>query len=268
MNKKGKVKKKRRRLKVKVLLKFLIVLVLIALISVYFYNLKIKNIYIVGNDTVKDIEIIEAAGIKDYPPIFRLNKKKMKNNISNIPLIDKVKIKRNIFGKITIEVEEAKILFYYKYNNKYISSSGEELEPNDSYIGYPVLINFTPDTIFEDLIAGFNKIDYNIIALINEIEYNPYKTAEGNVIDETRFMLKMNDGNTVIIDTVNIRNLDMYSTIYTSLELDKNKGTLYLDTITKDTINFRSYEAEEEEKKQKEEKKKEKEKKDEEQTEG
>ena len=87
MNKKGKVKKKRRRLKVKVLLKFLIVLVLIALISVYFYNLKIKNIYIVGNDTVKDIEIIEAAGIKDYPPIFRLNKKKMKNNISNIPLI-------------------------------------------------------------------------------------------------------------------------------------------------------------------------------------
>ncbi len=256
MDKKGKVKKKKR-LKVKVLLKILVVFLFVALMIAYIYNLRIKNIVINGNESVKDVEIIEAANIKNYPRIYHLNIKKIKNQIKEIPQIDNVKIKRNLLGKITIEVEESKILFFYKYNNKFITTSGEEIEPSDKYIGYPVLINFTPDTIFEELVKGFNKIDYNIIEMINEIEYNPYKTNEGNVIDETRFILKMNDNNTVIIDTVNIRNLDMYPTIYTSLELDKNKGTLYLDTITKDTVNFRSYEAEEEEQKMKEAKKKE-----------
>jgi len=265
MNKKGQVKKKKRKLKVKVLLKIAIVLLLIGLITLYIYNLRVKNIYIVGNDAVKDSEIIRAAGLKDYPKMINIKPKKVKKAINEIPLIDSVKIKRNIFGKITIEVEESKIFFYYKYDNKYVTSSGEEIDAKNEYIGYPTLINFTPDTVFEELIKGFNKVDYNIIGMINEIEYNPYKTSEGTVIDETRFNLKMNDGNTVIIDTVNIRNLDMYPTIYTSLELDVNKGTLYLDTISKDTVNFRSYEAEEAEKKLKEEKQKEKEK--EEQTE-
>ncbi len=254
MNKKGQVKK-RRKLKVKVLFKILIVLVLIGLIIAYLYNLRIKNIYIIGNNTVLDSEIIKAAGIEDYPKMINLKPKKAKNNIKEIPLIDSVKIKRNIFGKVTIEVEESKIFFYYKYDNKYVTSSGEKIEPNDNYLGYPTLINFTPDTIFDELVKGFNKIDYNLLSMINEIEYNPYKTSEGKVIDETRFILRMNDGNTVIIDTVNIRNLDMYPTIYTSLELDVNKGTLYLDTISKDTINFRSYEAEAKEKAEKEEKK-------------
>lgn len=255
MDKKGKTKK-RRRLKVKVLLKLLIVLLCIVLIIVYFKNLTIKNIEINGNNYTKDVEIIEIAGIDNYPKIFQLNKKDLKNKIKELPLIDDVKIKRNIFGKITIDVEESKIYFYYKYNNKYITSSNKEIEPLDKYIGYPTLINFTPDTVLEELVKGLNKVDYNIISMINEIEYNPYKTSEGTVIDETRFILKMNDNNTIIIDTVNIRNLDMYPTIYTSLELDKNKGTLYLDTIVKDTINFRSYDAAAEEEQMKLEKEK------------
>ena len=72
----------------------------------------------------------------------------------------KVKIKRNIFGKITIEVEEAKILFYYKYNNKYISSSGEELEPND-FDDYGVIYYFVfSDGERTNRFSGQNILDY------------------------------------------------------------------------------------------------------------
>ena len=110
--------------------------------------------------------------------------------------------------------------------------------------------------------------------MINELEYNPYKAADGTIIDNNRFTLKMNDGNTVIIDTVNIKNLNKYNEIYASLGMDKEKGILYLDTITEDNIYYKSYdtiakeakEAEEkaaEENKDKEEKDKNKDKKEE-----
>ncbi len=251
-------KKKRRKLKVKFLLKTLLCLCIIVVFFLYVYSLKIKNIYIKGNDIVSDALIIETIGIKDYPKIYKLNIKKSKKLLLENPLIDEVKIKRNIFGKLTINIKEAKVLFYYKYSNKYITSSNKSIDSSNEYLGVPTLINFTPDTVFKELVNGLNKIDYNIVKSINEIEYNPYKGSDGTIIDNNRFNLKMIDGNTVVIDTVNIKNLNSYNTIFVSLGMDKTKGVLYLDTITEDNIYFKSYESMAKEEKEKEEQEKEK----------
>lgn len=252
-------RKKKRKLRVKLLLKLALVLCLIVVSIVYIKTLKIKNIYITGNNTVKDVEIIEAAGIKNYPKIYKLKTKKIKNKILENPLIEEVSIKRNIFGKLTIKVKESKVLFFYKYNNKYITSSGSSLEDSNKYYGYPTLINFTPDTVFEELLKGLNKIDNDIVKMIDQIEYNPnpYKVPAGT--DNHYFTLIMNDGNTVIIDLVNIKNLNSYNIIYASLGLDENKGIIYLDTITEDKIYFTTYETVEKEKAEAAEKEKEKE---------
>ena len=223
MNKKGIKPKKRRKLRVKFILKSLLVISLIVFSFFYVQNIKIKNIYIKGNTLTKDHEIIEKAGIKNYPKLYKLNIKNAKENIKTLPLIDDVKVKRNIFGKITIEVVESKILFYYKYNEKFITSSGNSIENNNKYYGYPSLINFVPDTIIEKLITGLNKIDFDIIMMINEIEYSPYKSNDGTMIDDSRFILKMNDQNTVVIDTINIKKLNEYKTIYASFNLDSIK---------------------------------------------
>lgn len=241
MVKKGQPKKKKLRLKVKVLAKILVFLCIVSLCVYYYLNLRIKNIYIVGNTNVKDVEIIEAAGIKDYPLVKNIKKKTIQTNINSLPLISQSKIKLNPFGKITVEVKETNILFFYKYNNKYITSSNESIENQNNYYGLPTLINFTPDTIFDKLVAGLNKIDYNIIKMINEIEYTPYKTEDGTIIDDELFTLKMNDGNTVMVDIVNIKNLNKYTTIYASLELDTRKGIIYLDTIIDERLLFKSY---------------------------
>ena len=77
------------------------------------------------------------------------------------------------------------------------------------------------------------KIDNNIIKMINEIEYTPYKNSDGEVIEESslytnaRFTLHMKDENTVIIDTVNIKRLQNYPKIFTSLKMDETKGILH-----------------------------------------
>ena len=241
MVKKGQPKKKKLKLKVKVLAKILVFLCVVSLLIYYYLNLNIKNIYITGNKNVLDVEIIEAANIKDYPLVKDIKLKNIEENITNLPLIKSAKVSLNPFGKITIKVEETNILFFYKYNSKYITSNNESIENKNEYYGVPTLINFTPDTIFDKLVSGFNKIDYNIIKMINEIEYTPYKAEDGTIIDEGLFTLKMNDDNTVMIDILNIKNLNKYPTIYASLDMDKVKGVVYLDTIIDERLLFKSY---------------------------
>lgn len=231
MVKKQQTKKKKLKFRVNVLFKIIVFLGLVAFSFYYLKELRIKNIYITGNVNIKDVTIIETLGIKDYPNIYKLNTKKMEETLKQLPLIDYVNIKRNPLGKLTIEVEETKILFQYKYNNKYITANNKSIQDDISYIGIPTLVNFTPDTVFDDLVAGLNKIDYNIVKMINEIEYTPYKSQEGQTIDNNLFTLTMNDGNIVKIDTVNIKNLNQYNTIYTSLKMNETKRVVYLDTI-------------------------------------
>ncbi|HAB66472.1 MAG TPA: hypothetical protein DCE23_03795, partial [Firmicutes bacterium] len=70
-------KSKHRKLRIKLLCQLLISIILIASFCMYIFNLRIKNIYITGTDKIKDITIIDATNIRDYPKIFLLNKKKM-----------------------------------------------------------------------------------------------------------------------------------------------------------------------------------------------
>lgn len=257
MNKKKQPKKRKLRLKLKPIIIILVLLLTVVPFFNYFKNLSIKNIIISGTTSINDISVIEASNIKDYPNIYSLNIKDMKNKIKALPMVEDVSIKRTIFGQLKINIKEEKILFYYKYNQKFITSNGNSLESND-YYGYPTLINFTPDTIFDDLVSSFNKIDYNILKMINEIEYTPYKSADGTIIDSNRFTITMNDTNTVIIDTVNMKNLNKYMIIMASPGMDVERGVIYLDTINDDRILFKSYENIAEENKVDEEEKNEK----------
>jgi cell division septal protein FtsQ len=231
MVKKQQKKKKKLKLRVKVLFKIILFLCFVAFSIYYIKELRIKNIYITGNVNIKDVTIIEKLGIQNYPKMLSISPSKLEEQLKTLPLVDTANVKRNILGKLTIEIEETKLLFFYKYNNKYITANNKSVEDDLSYIGVPSLINFTPDTIFDDLVAGLNKIDYNIVKMIGEMEYTPYKSQEGQTIDNNLFTLYMNDGNIVKIDTVNIKNLNQYNTIYTSLEMNKTKRIVYLDTI-------------------------------------
>lgn len=260
-------KKKRLRLNYKGIFKLFLFILFLVLIITYFLNLRIKNIYIQGTTNISDLEIIEAAGIKDYPKIYKLNLFKIKKDISQLPLVESVKIRRNIFGKITFIIKEEKVLFYYNKESKYITSTGKRVEDSYSYKGCPTLINDTPNKIVNKLVKAFTKVDDNILNMISTIEYNPYHDSEGKIIDETRFKLIMNDYNTVMIDTVNITKLNDYLDIYISLNMQEVKGLLYLDTITDDNILFESYTSIEQAKIDKEQAEKEKEEQSEEQTE-
>lgn len=236
---------KKKHLNKKKFLKFLIVLIILLGIIYYFLNLKIKHIEILGTNLLTDNEIIDAAGIKNYPNIFGLNTLGIKNNIRSLDLVNDVKVKKSLNGKITIIIDEAKVLFFNKSRNKLVLSNGREIDNDNRYLGIPSLINYVPDDIYNDLIKGLSKVDNNILELISELEYSPSKAQDGSVIDDKRFLMRMNDSNTVYMNTINVTQLNKYIEICSAILATQGDthGVLYLDSSTEENYSFESYAA-------------------------
>ena len=218
----------------------LLLILYIVIYSLYFvFKMPIKNIYIKGTNLISDNDVIMVAGIKDYPSIFKTTSAKLTKKIKSLPLVKNVKIRKNIFGKLTISIEEYKILFYNLNNKKLVLEDNVEIDDNNNYKGIPTLINYVPDNIYKRMSKSLLKVDKDILALVSEIEYSPSKSNE-QIIDDTRFILRMNDGNTVYANLLNIKNLNHYEEIYSTL--NNQKGYLYLDSTNEENFYFQVYE--------------------------
>lgn len=223
-------KTKKRKIRFKGLLLIILIIYLLCTCIYYIYKMPVKNINIDGNYYLKDNYIIDYLDILDKS-IINISKKNIKNKLLELDLISKVEVKKNYFGKINIKIKEDKILFYNWNNKKIVLSSGKVIDYNKEYLGVPTLINYVPDTIYEEFIDKLNLIDRDTISLISEIEYSP-SIVNNKTVDDKRFLFRMNDGNTVYINTINIEKFNNYLEIYEVL-VNKNgntKGCLYLDS--------------------------------------
>ncbi len=231
-------KKVKRRINKKAIVVIILILYLVIMIFYYCLKMPVKNIVINGNNLLKDSEIITSAGLNDYPNLFKISTKNIEKNIESMDLVESVEVKKSILGTITINVVEAKVLFLNTTNNLVVLSNKEEISDNN-FVGIPSLINYVPQNIMDNLVEKVNDIDSDIIALISEIEYSP-DIKNDITINDSRFILKMNDGNTVYIDIVNFANLNMYKTIYSNLD---SLGVIHLDSVYggSDTVIFTSY---------------------------
>lgn len=219
-------KKVKRHIKWKTFFFFLCILFCISFLVYLCFNLHIQTIYITGNDKVKDYEIIEASGLKEYPKLFKYSSHTIEKNIASLDLVASAKVKKNLFGQVTIQIEEAQVLFYNRNNSTYVLSNGSEtIEGN--YTGIPFLVNYVQSDIYERLIKELAKVKPESLALVSEIEYS--RSMSGNVVlDDTRFLLRMNDGNQVYINLIHMDRLDLYSLIYATIP--EKQGVLNLDS--------------------------------------
>ena len=223
--------------------KFLILLLFLYVIGYFIYylfNLPIKNIVIKGTYNLTDYEIIETAKIKDYPSLFRTSSKTLIKRLNTLDLVKSVEIDKSLTGVLTIDITENKLLFIRKGTDKLVLENGTEIEPN-GYVGVATLINYVPEDLYNSLIEGLSKVDRSNLQMISEIEYNSYLNSKGEVIDNERFLLRMNDDNTVYINLMNADKLNHYQEIISSLE-DK-KGVLYLDSSSAEKYIFTTYES-------------------------
>ena len=205
----------------RVLICVIIISLIIYLFSC-FIDINIKNIYISGNTLVSDYEIIELAGLENYPSIFydmSFNiEKKLEKNI----YIKNAIIKKK-FRRIDIIIEDNYPVLFNSNTGKTIFQNKKEL---DKELNVPILVNYVPDTIMEEFIDKFTKININVINRISEVKYDP------NNVDDERFLLTMNDGNYVYLTLGYFDKIDSYVNIYLDIisKYGEKKGILYLDS--------------------------------------
>lgn len=226
----NKNKSKKKKIRLKGL--FIIILFGYLIISCIYYiaSSKIKNISIDGNYYLKDNYIIDYLDISNTS-LVKLNKTTIKNKLLKLNLISKVEVNKKITNKLIINIVEEKILFYNWNTKKLVLSNGKSIDKTNEYFGIPSLINYVPSDIYENLINGLSKIKKETLMLISEIEYSPSIVNE-KIVDENRFVFRMNDGNKVYINTINIEKINDYFNMYEAI-VSKNgdvKGCLYLDS--------------------------------------
>lgn len=225
------MKKKKKRLNKKALLVILLILYLFVMVFYYCFNLPVKHIEIIGNTNLSDKLIIDTSDLLNHK-LFSISNKKVEENILTLSEVSKVKVKKYLSGKVVIELSEQNVLFYNKLDNVYALEDGTSSGSVSNTLGIPTLVNYTPSDIYTSLIKKLSNIDINIIKMISEIEYSP-DIKNDKVIDEYRFLLRMNDGNYVYINLANFEKLNKYEEIYTTLS---EKGILNLDSSSNGVI--------------------------------
>lgn len=215
---------KKKKLKI---IPFLIVLLVMGGLSFGVYKTmkaKIKNIIISNADYLKDDYIIDLAGIRDYPSFYLTNSLKMKKNLLKSPYIREVKIKREFYHILEIDVTVNRPLFINKDSGMVVFEDKRtvlETEANTVF-RVPRLINYVPDDKYDTFVEKMAKVDKGTLGKISDIEYVP------NDYDKDRFLLYMDDGNMVYLTLTKFKQIEYYNDVLEQLE--GRKGILYLDS--------------------------------------
>ena len=210
--------KKKRKLKKLRLLFLLLVIAGISFAFIKLFDVRIYSIKIKGNKILTDQEVIETAKLEDYPSFFQtlsytIKKRLLKNNY-----IESAKVTKGLLS-VNITIQEKKILYIDKETNyKYTYNSKFK---DDKSICVPYLIGSVPEGKMKRFIKAMNKINSDMICQMSEIKYDP------NDIDEDRYYVYMNDGNSVYLTVNKFDKINKYNTILE--KIGKQNGTLYLD---------------------------------------
>ncbi len=215
-----KKKGKKRKLNKKKLFTFLFSFLLLFLLVYLIFNIRITNIYVKSNSYLTDQQIIDIAGISDYPKTINNLSIEIKKRLEENTYILSAKVyKKGILNKVYIEVSENYPLFYYQTESKTVLYNGDKVDENSAKT---VVINHIPDTVYDKFLDKMKKINNNVLSRMSEIEYKP------NDIEDERFFILMNDGNYVYITIDKFLTMNRYVDILKSF--NNKKGILYLDS--------------------------------------
>lgn len=125
-----------------------IILLLLLLTAIGFFMMSsvfnIKQIIVTNNSKVSSEEIINLSTLTPGINMFKTTNNVIRNNLKVNPYIENVKVKRNINGTVTLEVEERKATYILKFANAYvyINNQGYMLEMSESPLELPMITGF------------------------------------------------------------------------------------------------------------------------------
>ncbi len=215
--------KKKKRLKLIPFLLFVLVIAGAFFLVDVLLDTRVENIIIKGNKIVTDQQIIDEAGLSNYPSFYKTTSYNIKKALEKNSFIKEVKVKRSFYHVITIEVSEYKVLLKKETTGKLVLENMNEVT-TDQEIPYtvPRLVNDVPKDKYNKLLKNLLKVKRSVRSSISEFYYDP------NEFDKDRFLLYMDDGNSVYLTLTKFRMINYYNDVLP--QLDGKKGILYLDS--------------------------------------
>ena len=199
-------------------------LFVIAIISFFVYlyvTTNTQNIIIKGNNYISDEEILQETDLKNYPSFILTMPSKIQKKLAKNEYIKSVKVRRKFYHTFEITIKEYDVLFKNDTLNKYVLDNKKEIT-SDLEFRVPRLVNYTPDKKYSSLIENMKSVDKSILGKISEISYQP------NEFDKDRFLLLMDDGNSVYLTLTKFEMINYYNEVLGQLE--GRRGILYLDS--------------------------------------
>ncbi len=212
---------KRKKLRVFRLLLLLFVIAIISFFVYLYVTTNTQNIIIKGNNYISDEEVLQETDLKNYPSFILTMPSKIQKKLAKNQYIKSVKVRRKFYHTFEIIIKEYDVLFKNDTLNKYVLDNKQEIT-SDLEFRVPRLVNYTPDKKYSSLIENMKSVDKSILGKISEISYQP------NEFDKDRFLLLMDDGNSVYLTLTKFEMINYYNEVLGQLE--GRRGILYLDS--------------------------------------
>lgn len=212
---------KRKKLRVFRLLLLLFVIAIISFFVYLYVTTNTQNIIIKGNNYISDEEVLQETDLKNYPSFILTMPSKIQKKLAKNEYIKSVKVSRKFYHTFEITIKEYDVLFKNDTLNKYVLDNKKEIM-SDLEFRVPRLVNYTPDKKYSSLIENMKSVDKSILGKISEISYQP------NEFDKDRFLLLMDDGNSVYLTLTKFEMINYYNEVLGQLE--GRRGILYLDS--------------------------------------
>lgn len=212
---------KRKKLRVFRLLLLLFVIAIISFFVYLYVTTNTHNIIIKGNNYISDEEVLQETDLKNYPSFILTMPSKIQKKLAKNQYIKSVKVRRKFYHTFEITIKEYDVLFKNDTLNKYVLDNKQEIM-SDLEFRVPRLVNYTPDKKYSSLIENMKSVDKSILGKISEISYQP------NEFDKDRFLLLMDDGNSVYLTLTKFEMINYYNEVLGQLE--GRRGILYLDS--------------------------------------
>lgn len=193
---------------------------------------QIKNIELVGNESLSKEQIEEIVNFNQYHNLFALNSLKIKDDLKENAYVEDVKVSR-IFPntvKLTIKERTPRFMLQVADSYVYINSQGYMLEVSVTKLDVPIILGFKTD--LSNAKAG-NRLEVDDLKELETI-IKIVQTAKSNEIADA----------ITKIDVSNDRNYTLIlegeqKTVYLGDGSDLNTKMLYLSGIlnqTKDLV--------------------------------
>lgn len=184
----------------------------------------VKEIVVKGNEHLSTEEILERSEIKEKDKMYLTSEGKAEQNISLLPIVESITVKRDFPNTVNITVKEFDVVAYVESKGRYYPVleneqvlRGFDMTPTDAPI-----IHFFDGSEFEGMVKSLKQMNPQILAMISEIFYRP------NDETNSRIQLYMNDGQEIVADYNTIgEKIDYYAGM--KKEIGNKKGLIDLE---------------------------------------